>query len=870
MSDEMNVKISEIKAKFIRKEAELVDKYCGNNDGKLDKSEGAKLAQVLSGELDSKKAQKKLAKESDEVKAMFGLSVSEKAETTQAEVVAQQSVVEKANNAIGETAKKIYATPFEEVKARFLEVMEYNEKTNTSNGTTAKEAYKAVKKEFKGKEYKEAISQLKDYAKHDFVNMRAQKTRAAVQAYDGEGRLVNEENLQYDTSKKVYKREKELTKANNNGVKDSWAKKAIRNKNTSLIKRGVRYISGNDSAGKTDDKAVAAGNRAVNIRENRTFSKADLVKALGEKNPLVQEYTDKNGKKYDNILVATGLITVAPNGEYIVKNLSNVVGGAIGADNTLNDHNNHNESEIQSVLTRLYQSFRANGSGEFKTSELRDKDVRKLVEFLGYRDDRAQLLAVRMWQHIWKGVGSGAAAGAAAGAVNGSWTIDVRQHQEVNMPLEGFTEESKAAFLDALKSENSLCDIPVSVNNGSCWTETTIGNITETAIGIYIAQDQMINGTVVSLLKAISMGALAGAGVGAAIGIIEGLCSKAQEKEVLGMIFDCDSTYEEIIDTIDNAYSDKNLSPQMKEALKEIARLGIVTEVDPKTGARKAVLDEECNTKWDYCQFIEKYNDARGNQILNRAEVAAAARTADKHQIEVPECNPEATAPKPEPPKETSTPEILWAEEMTEDDNMNVKGHSWDSLATLYDCLPADKNKAKRMLKVMQGMNGAKLTVEQISELADISMKEVKLHYKRQNGKVVTDKFGNPIFDIEDAIKQLQNAFANFKFPEGYSFNYVQCAHALCARVPGDNKNEIIAPDVLLYDDGRTCNKQKVNKPTASHGKAEVGDRGNAGKVGTSRNAVKDDGNPVQHNVSGRVLSEAKKKGKQDQTILNR
>ena len=639
MSDEMNVKISEIKAKFIKNEAKLVDKYFGNGDGSIDKTEGAKLAQVLSGDLESKKNQKKLEKESDEVKAIFGLKVSTPIERTQATPVTKP-VVDKANEAVSEASQKTFKTPLQELKARFHEVMGYDSETNTSNGTTAKEAYKAVKKEFKGrgKEYDEAIKDLKDYAKHEFSNMRHQKTLASIQAYDGNGNLVNADNLQYDSSKKVNKRERELTKANNNGVKDSWALKAIRNNNTSALKRGVRWISGNDSAGKTDQKGVAAGNRAVNIRENKTFSKEAITDALGKKNPLVQPYTDKNGVTYDNILAATGLITKAPNGEYIVKNLSKVVGEAVGADNTLNDHNNHNESELQAVLTKLYQSMRANGSGKFKTSELSDKDVRRLVKFLGYRDDRMQLMAVRMWQHLWKGVGAGAASGAAAGLMQGSWAVDIKQHQEVNISLDGFSEESKADFINALKAENNLNNLPVSTDYGSGLIETTIGSLTETALGIYVAQDQMVNGEIVSLLKSIAMGALAGAGVGAAVGIIEGLLSKAQEKEVLGMVFDCDSTYEEILDTIDNAYSDKHLSPELKTALKEIAKLGIVTTVDPKTGARKAVLDKDCNTQWDYCTFIEKYNEIRGNQILNAAEVRAAARTSDKHKIEIPEC----------------------------------------------------------------------------------------------------------------------------------------------------------------------------------------------------------------------------------------
>ena len=644
MSDEMNVKISEIKAKFIKNEAKMVDRYFGNGDGYISKEEGAKLAQVLSGDLEKKKNQKKLAKESDEVKAMFGLTVSTPVERTQAPAVisaaAPSQVVDDANKAIGEAAKKTFKTPYEEVKARFLEVMEYNEETNTSNGTTTKQAYKAVEKEFKGKEYKEALKELKDYAKHAFVNMRAQKTRAAVQAYDEQGRLVNPENLQYDTSKKVYAREKELVKQNNNGVDDKWARKALRNKNTSALKIVGRYLSGNPSAGKTDDKAVAAGNRAVDIRENKVFTKDEIIKALGEDNPLLQPYTDTKGRQYENVLVATGLITVNDKGEYRVKELSKVVGGSVGADNTLNDHNNHNESEIQAVLTNLYLSMKANGSGEFKTKELTDRQVRDLVKFLGYGDDRTQLKLVRMWQHIWKGVGTGAAAGAAAGAANGRVNIDIKQHQEVNLNLDGFTAEQRSEFINALKTENELSGIEVTANTGNGMVGTTIGNLAETALGIYISQDQMVNGTVVSLLKSIAVGAMAGAGVGAAIGVIEGLLSSATEKEVFGMLFDCDTTYDDIIDTIDNAYSDKHLSPEMKAALKEVAKLGIVTQIDPKTGVRKAVLDKDCKVQWDYCQFIEEYNKARGNQVLNAAEVRAAQRTAEKHEFVVPDCDP--------------------------------------------------------------------------------------------------------------------------------------------------------------------------------------------------------------------------------------
>lgn len=678
MSDEMNVKISEIKAKFIQKEAKLVDKYFGNNDGKISKEEGAKLASILSGDLEKKGNQKKLAKESDEVKSIFGLNVSTPIESTKPAQVKQVSVVEQieetskksANKTLEQAAvaqavvyksketetvkieadevkteapKKTFKTPFEEVKARFLEVMEYDSENNTSNGTTAKEAYHAVKKEFKGKgkEYKKAIDDLHDYAKHGFVNMRAQKTRAAVQAFDSQGRLINEDNLKYESSRDVLKRERELTKENNNGVTDRWAKRALRNRNTSGTNNFVRYITGHDSAGKIDDKAVAAGNKSLNIRENKTFTKEELTKALGKNNPLLQPYTDTKGNTYDNVLVATGLMTVE-NGKYNVKELSKVIGGAIGSDNTLNDHDNHNESEIQSVLNRLYQALRANGSGEFKTSELKDSQVRDLVKFLGYEDDRSRLLVQRVWRNVWKEAGKGAIAGAAGGAANTSIIkFDTHSKQEVNIDLTGYTAEQKADFLKGIQLENDLLDVPVQTVDANGIVNTTFRNISETSTGIHILQETMSNVKITRILKAITYGALAGAGTGAMLGALETIGSHAREKEILGMVFDCDTTYEEIVDTIDNAYSDKQLSPAMKEALKKVAEFGIVKEYDKETGVWKAVLDENCQTKFDFCKFIEAYNDARGNKILNAAEARSAARTADKNnKLVIPECDP--------------------------------------------------------------------------------------------------------------------------------------------------------------------------------------------------------------------------------------
>ena len=690
MSDEMNVKFSAIRDRDIRKKAKNYDENFGNNDNRLSKEEGAKLASLLNGDL-----QAKLAKESDEVKSMFGLKITTPAETTQA-------VVANANQAIGNAAKKTYRTPFEEVKARFLQVLDYNKETNTSNGTTTKDAYKAVKKEFKGKgkEYDKAIKELKYYAKHDFVDMRHQKTLAKIQAYDKDGRLVNEENLQYDSSKKVNKRERELTIENNNGVKDRWALRAIRNNNVSFLKKGARFISGNRSAGKIDQKGVAAGNRAVRIREKETFTLDAMKEALGEKNPLVQEYTDNNGKKYPNVLVATGLVAPGANGEYSVKDLSKVVGNAVGADNTLNDHDNHNESELQATLTKLYQSLRANGSRDFKTSELRDKDVRRLVRFLGYEDDRMQLAAIRFWQSLLGGAAVGGASGAAAGAVRGGLNVDIQQRQEVNLSLEGFTDEQKADFINAIKADNNLNGLKASADYGSGLVETTVGNITETALGIYIAQDQMVSGTVVSALKSIAMGAAAGAGVGAVAGILAGL-GHAREREVLGMVFDCDTTYEEIIDTIDNAYSDKNLSPQMKAALKEVAKLGIVTEIDKKTGARKAVLDKDCNTKWDFCQFMEEYNRFRGNQIYNAAEVRAAARMSEKVHIEIPDCEEVVEeecidCPTHEGDKQYKIPPHAWNRQ---------GGETWiEIVKAKYPCLVEELDKAG--LNIYSG-NGA-------------------------------------------------------------------------------------------------------------------------------------------------------------------
>lgn len=863
MSDEMNVKISEIKAKFIRKEAELVDKYGGNCDGSINKDEGAKLAQILSGELQKKSNQKKLEKESDDVKAIFGLTVTKPAEQTKAAPVALQSTA--VSNA-GEASKNIYKTPFEEVKARFLEVMQYDEVKNTSNGTTAKEAYKAVAKEFKskGREYKEAIKQLKDYAKHDFVNMRAQKTRASVQAYDSQGNLVKPENLQYDTSKKVYKREKELTVEQNSGKKDKWAKRAIRNKNTSFLNKAGRYLSGNMSQGKVDDRAVAFGNKAVNIRENVSFTKEDMVKALGKDNPLLKEYTDKQGRTYENVLVATGLITKEDDGKYRVKELSKVVNRAVSiTDNTLNDHDNHNESEVQSVLTRLYQALRANGSGEFKTSDLKDSQVRDLVAFLGLGDDRTKLLVARLWQNIWKGAAAGAVSGAAAGAANGSWNLDIQQHQEVDLSFDSLSDDQRAELIRALTAEKDLSGIAVTTDYGKGLTETTIGMLESTAKGIYIAQDQMINGTVVSLLKSIAVGAAAGAGAGAVMGAIETIGSHAREKEILGMVFDCDTTYEEILDTIDNAYSDKNLSPEMKAALKEVAKLGIVTTVDQKTGARKAVLDDNCNVQWSYCQFIEAYNDARGNKILNAAEARGAARAADKFKAQIPDCDPKQTEEEEEEEEKTEDTKPLIRQKENAPVTIKVpetKFRAWADLVKGYNCLQekefqksyvTGKNSqgqktyttlANRMVKVLQAIDLSKVTTQD----------ELKQIYSLKTLAAFTD----------EALRNgIDSAMA--KYPQ---LPIDKAEYIDVVTKPGGVRGNVYVP--ALYgepgaeDDGvcTWAENGKVAIITGGRGTASIGEKGST-LPGSKRSERSDDGGKTWKPISNADFDKLQKEG---------
>ncbi len=681
MSDEIRIKISSIKSEFIKDAARLADAL-GTTDGDIDTKEGAELAKYLSGDLKKEENQKKLAKESDDVKAIFGLKVTSPIERKEPEAAKAEKTAE---------TKSEQKDILKELKDRFHKIMEYNEETNTSNGITAKEAYKKVKEECKdkGKEYQKAVDELKKYAKHDFGRIRNQRTRAKIQAYDKDLNLVNEANLEYDKSRKVYRRIKELSIAENNGVEDKWVKRTIRDNDVNIFKKAGRFISGTDSEGKKDDKGIAAGNTATRIREKESFTKEQLLKALGKNNPLLREYTDKKGNKHENILVAAKLITKDGN-EYRVKGLSKIVGTSIGIDNTLNDHDEHNPSEIQSILTNLWNAMDDKEFGDFNTFELKDSQIRNLVDFLGYHDDRSKLLAVRIWQNLMKGAAAGAAIGAASAATNIHTTkVHVDAKQNVIIDFEGVTEAQKADFLKGLKTDSSLKNVAADADYGNGYITSKLSELQETSTGIRLTQQVIADIKVRRALREILMGTMTGAGMGAAMGVLDTLGSHAREKDVIGMIFDCDTTYEKIIGKIDHAYSDKNLSPEMKEALKKIAELGIVKVPDPETGIMKAVLNDDCTVQWSLCTFMKAYNKARGNIIFNAAEIRAAARTVDAEKYEIPECEPE----KKEEPKNSC--------DITTRSDINFKDsnkYGWHEIIQMYysDCLASHTEKEIR------------------------------------------------------------------------------------------------------------------------------------------------------------------------------
>ena len=720
MSDELNVKISKIKAGFLKELAQAAD-VLGNNDKKISKEEAAKLADALNGKLQDAKNKKKFEKESDEVKEIFGFT-STIAASTEAKVEkdAPAAPVVKAKEAEDSEAPDILAY-FNGLDAEHKEIMDAYKKArgfDPENGgranifkvpeKTVKAAYDEVEAQFKkDKKYKQALKDLEDYAKHIDAHFVAKKA------------IRDSEST---TSKEVKADAEKALAERNNGKMDKWEKHALHNTDRKITKRFLGWASGRNSEIKELRKAAAAGNRADEVKENK-FTAEQITDALGKKSPLTVDVLEK-----------AGLITKTNDG-YDIKILSEAVSRAIGADNTANREQHKGESELE----RTKDELRRRGVDVGKIS---DKEIKKVIKFCGYRVQKKNYAST-----VYDTVIGGALAGAATATAVATnpynrvvHNLHVEQNVEVPINLGG--EQFVQDFMREAETNYELQAV----------LAETGGSITFSGAEILIKISQLYDTTqIVTFSKHLLSTSMKGALVGAGLGLLKGLTDYGpSEKGLFDTTLDC-TTYEGLSRVIDGRVADGILTREQGLALKLLATEFIQTEKGTN-GVDKAITTKTDNGNCEIvidCQgFMKKLRDAAGNSKLNTVELDAVAKNYENpfevKRMEKESCDKPVVETKPIVEQKKQTEEKV-QEKFYDSDYKEVprteKFEAWADFATRYDCLEGDFNPkfdlrfdpktkkfnpnsyARTMMKVMQAVTNDDYDLDRLKKLTDAAEK---------------------------------------------------------------------------------------------------------------------------------------------------
>ena len=282
--------------------------------------------------------------------------------------------------------------------------------------------------------------------------------------------------------------------------------------------------------------------------------------------------------------------------------------------------------------------------------------------------------------------------------------------------------------------------------------------------------------------------------------------------------------------------------PQVKQAFSLL--VDAFTEKDKQGKPKKdGKFDAE-----GYQQLLDKYKGDGG--VLNADELITGLHIDPPKPEPVEEPEPTKTIEQDttktivvDPTKPTPVKENFAA--IKDDDNISGKHTSWEIITKeVYgDQFPKDQKLRTRMYKVMQGMNEEKLTLEQLQELAEISMKKIR------NVKTFTDLNGKKYMDPADYAKKAKEAFKDVEFLKDYNFNYETFAENVCRGTIGDKDGMLILPEVLYSvkteEDGtkvttkitrqQTPSPAPRKKSNGNGGGRTIPKRGTAGTVGEGK-----------------------------------
>ena len=528
------------------------------------------------------------------------------------------------------------------------------------------------------------------------------------------------------------------------------------------------------------------------------------LKVLLDKNDYLKNHkrSDKDGNTY-----------------YDLSDLSEIIEYRSGADFIVNiDKDSPQDSELEYIRTDLNKKFKI----EYDISD-ELKEIIELCDYETYDKDHDVTIS-----KLGKGLLNGAASGAVAGAVTTS-----KRNIVVNYDPHDYNIHINNVLSQNIGDLEGL-DI-----------DTIINIVTDpTQIKIKYAE---------SLLKNISTGAIAGAAVGMVMSALHTwlIGNDVGAETSCVSLLDYDNTnrrytnYNEFVDYVKS----KGDYDKLKGALEKF-----------KPGDK---VDPNAANNWDHAMFFNILRQDAGvgsrlnpqecvGRIYKDVEVPPPPKEVEKEEIEK----------NKEEKKKTPVDEPLYYDEKTtEHVNMNVQKQSWQNLSRekLYDCFGDSDRENIRMMKIMQGMSGELLYIEDLEALRDITFKTKGLFRKNADGT----------YDITYTEKKLREAFKDFQFPAGYNYNYHQAAVALCSTTMGDENNNIIAPMTLYRRNGDSCNRKENIKPAPRcNNRKDTKNRGQVSETKTIQRATqRGDNGEINMNPTPQEFDNYKQKGKKKAII---
>lgn len=666
----------------------------------LSESEQAEFTAALNGNAAMKA---ELENESEDVKSLLGFKASASAPVSSPAVELVREL--NTDTRVKDQAKQEATKPgvYTEVWNAFVEARGYDA-TKGKYKMTIDDAIEAVEDKFSDKKaytkeqrkaYKAAVKDLKK-GQDEMEAYAAAQTRVKLSPFDDNYNMVNPEVLDKIKTEGDLKKAQKDELRTIDGKLDRGAKRKLRKRHGNIFLKAFDKMTGKWTEGRTDDNSVLNDIGSARVRRDG-LAKADLAK---EVSPEAIE-----------AFVKYGLIKDYPNdkNKYDVTELSYLVDKAIGPDG-YNDHDEKNASENQRVVSKIHlyiydkvkSDEQAKGIAETKAEitadatpkpELAHEEVRKLKELLGFKDDTAHERLVRTTKGAYEGAGIGGPLGALAG-IPGTMKVHVVDEVTQLLTYEGTGLDTTIAK-ELVKNGLELKEGDGILNYA--FSEVKADNI----------------------WKAIGLGAAITAVGGAAVRALEGFLKDGHEKDLLGLIFECEDRDQLTPSRVlTNIKSLQGLTDEQKNDLKKIVVLGYEIEtVKDENGKpyQRFVMDENCVPKWSFCEFEKKYNAMKGNNVASAPELRSMARRIDARQqkiedIKVEDCGTETKPPKEEPTqpkcKVVTRGDIKFKEANDCDGHQDANKYGWHEVIQMFysDCLT--KHSEKEIRFALRKANG--------------------------------------------------------------------------------------------------------------------------------------------------------------------